>query len=523
MANNIIVFGLTIDTKKFTQRLEMARNALQTLVNPLNELIDYRHNLNLFASAGNLSQEQLSKISEKLAMVSESTGIAREQLIGAASDILDATGDITSSTNNLDLLAKIAVGTGSKLEELGIVASGMKNNLGIADNQLKDIFNTIISQGDTGSLPFKAMSSRIKELTTSASQLRVSGGSDIKDFFGFTQIAFKSFGSVDNMNDAIKNFAQKFNEGSIYKNLGVLSYTTRDGIKTKKSFNKFLEDIIIASKGKQQLLIKTFGGPGANLFSKMAEYYAKGGIEGLRKEMQIFQNIPNDVITAKFQNVRINDTRNAMDRFNEVMKSLSETAFIPMLGQFTKELNTLLGDKTRINDLKESLRMLSDVFFDIAKGLGFIAKYTIPWLGIFSNAQSIDEEPKRKTEIAQSIIIERYKKLNEIQKLSMSKKYGLSENLNDTAFVSKLVQKYGLEAGTDASGNLIISANRFKGSDIGNRVGNELTELARNGIKIEMMVNIDKQSGDVGVRTSNKNVTISKNYQSNFWNPRQAQ
>jgi hypothetical protein len=373
MVNQILI-GLGLDRRSiglFMGSMQAVRNSLESLWSQALPIMQYKHDLNLFSAASYVSAGKLKQINTQLNITAENTGIAREELLQSALQIIDATGKVGSSVNNLSMMAEVAVGTGSNLSDLGTVVAGLSNNFGIADDQMREFMNTVISQGDIGSLPFRKLAPEIKELTMAANQLRVKGKSDLTDFFGFTQIAFRNIGSASEMTTSFNNFAKAYSTSKIRKNLGVVSFDIVNGTKIKKSFSKYIEDIVASTKGSEGKLIKAMDIRAAKAFAPLMRVFreAGGGEEG-RKAIQaffdVFRNNNVDVITEKLNRMQ-KDPVVALNRYKELKKTLSEIALTPAIDVFVGEMNKFLSNKQNINDIKESFIIIANVLSGMAK------------------------------------------------------------------------------------------------------------------------------------------------------------
>lgn len=239
----------------------------------IKDIIDWEHQLNLLGVTAGYSREKIKTVGNEIRDVAMQSGIMANDLVAASAGIVDATGDLESSVSMLGRLAQVSVATDASMQDIGTTYSALRMNTKMTNEAISEFFDTIVGQGDVGSMPFKKTAAEMKALTTVARNLKIEGGKELAQFFGFVQAAAPSLPSASELTSSI----QSFQSNILVKSKEIKKLLNFDvnvrGTKELKDFNDLLVGVVAGAGGDYAKLTKIFTEEGARALAPFATLY----------------------------------------------------------------------------------------------------------------------------------------------------------------------------------------------------------------------------------------------------------
>ena len=223
------------------------------------------------------------ELKDLLFAVGKQTYQAPEDLLAAMEQIVEKTGDFDLAVQGLKDMGFAGTASAAALADIGAVTSNLNQKLGITKAELREAFDILIKQGDTGAFTLQKMAGMGERLFTSAASFGVKGIRGLREFGAFIQMVRTGTGSEEQATTAIeRTFADLIQN---YKKIRKLTgFSVIDPEKSRKAGRTVFKDlsvvvkeIVSRTKGDQIILRQLFGEESIRAINAIAESYKKFG------------------------------------------------------------------------------------------------------------------------------------------------------------------------------------------------------------------------------------------------------
>lgn len=319
--------------------------------------------LTRFGISASLNAEQLNAYKTELAGVSRETGIAQTELLRGAQAYVALTGDAEGATAATATFAKIALATGSSMDDIASTAAALRQNLKIDPADFEAAFSILNTQGKQGAVEIKELATEMPGLA--AAFQRFTGGSGIQglsDLGAIMQSIRLGFGTTAEAATGLEGLFTSFTRSAKkFQKVGVQIFQKdpKTGKQVMRNFLDIVDDLRKKGLSDTQL-VGMFGRVEAfNAFKQIDKNRAQ--IVELGKASQDTDSINRDAAT--FQ-------ESSSQRINKSLNSLKVTlmdlgsAVLPGVAKAFEVLGEIGGKAL------EGLRIVSGAVATAVKGIG---------------------------------------------------------------------------------------------------------------------------------------------------------
>lgn len=215
----------------------------------VSEFRDVEKEMTRFQIDAQLGADKMSTFRAEVMRVSNATGVSRQSLVEGAHAYQILTGDADGARESMDLFAKVAIASGSSMDEIAHVAGAMRMNARIDPKNFQEGFDVLLSMGHKGSVELRDFGSEVARLMPMVDNFGNASGMDKwTEMAAGIQGVRKEFGDV---NQAATGFAQlmaRLSNDKVAERLAshgvmVWSIDPKSGLHVKNDLFKILDQI----------------------------------------------------------------------------------------------------------------------------------------------------------------------------------------------------------------------------------------------------------------------------------------
>lgn len=241
----------------------MTRRGMDALIEQGHEVLNFREALGRLGLAARKTPQELSGIEAAVRSASNATGLGALEILKGTRAYVDIAGAERYTTEKMELLARVAQASGSKINDLAQVMYQLQHAMKIPDEQLESTFSGLLNMSKDGTIHFAQMAEEINELAPQFARFGVTGRDGMMQLAAMMQITRAGFASVAETGTGMTRIFQGLNMHSDkFENYGVRIFNVgKNGVKTFRPFLDILNDIQrnnVLSKDPH-LLRKAFG------------------------------------------------------------------------------------------------------------------------------------------------------------------------------------------------------------------------------------------------------------------------
>lgn len=219
------------------------------------DVLDFEKKLKRLEIQAGKSQLNVDEFRKKIDKLSGATGQSRQALLDTAARFVSLTGDAQAAQQNLELFAQVATGTGSTLEDIaGAAVAVQKQFSDIKPDEMRQVFDLLITQGNKGSVEIKQVAAELGQLGglfTAFGDKGITGLADLGAAFQTLQTEF-GFDPAKARTGLNSFFTQLLKKRKQLKKATGVDVLTADG--KQKGISQILDELSAKGVGVQELL-----------------------------------------------------------------------------------------------------------------------------------------------------------------------------------------------------------------------------------------------------------------------------
>jgi len=203
--------------------------------------IDFQSRLVRMKIEGRATAEQMSELKDNLFSVGKAMHQDPGDLLSGVDRIVEKIGNFKFAKEHLEGMAMAATATGASMEDIGSLASDLKQKFGI-DKELVESIDILFAQGKTGAFRFQDFATQGERITAAASSmLGLKGVQGVRQMGALLQMAKSATGSPEEAATSFENFAREIIKNA--KPLGKLGINVWDPVASKKAGRNVVKDV----------------------------------------------------------------------------------------------------------------------------------------------------------------------------------------------------------------------------------------------------------------------------------------
>lgn len=336
---------------------------------------------------------------EWFAITQDVKGVTADALADGVKEFVKITGDLATARGSIKDFAKVAVASGTSVENVAAAAAAISKQFKITDpKQIMDVLATLTYQGKSGSFELSDAASLMPKMAAAGAGLGgLTGVEGVKTLGGLSQISKDNYGSpeesVTAINRLITNFTTKSDK---LKASGVNVYD-------KKGEKRNLRDLIFES------VEKVGGNSQADKEKGLSDIFGDGfgSIQGLVKTYnKVFsetKGTDKDKVGAARAAIEaeFNKVANAAGGVADVEKDYQQ-AQRTMAAGWTASQEALAGAfgknvTPKMNEFSNRLNLAPGLIDKFSKAAGIGADMLIGFAGVLESLGILDKEPDEVT------------------------------------------------------------------------------------------------------------------------------
>lgn len=204
------------------------------------QVFDFQKRLVRLRQASRATGGQIQTLEQQIFRVAKARGIDPDQLLGGAEKYVERTGDLAGFSAAMDALGKVAMATGSELDDVAATQAALAQQFGLFPEETEKAFDVLASQGQRGTVEMKNLATMVANL---APTWRLFGDSNgvqgMADMGALLQMTAKGFGNATEAGTGFQSLM-----GNLIRATPKLNAI---GVKTK---GRSMADILFDLKGK---------------------------------------------------------------------------------------------------------------------------------------------------------------------------------------------------------------------------------------------------------------------------------
>lgn len=293
-----------------------------------------------YAKLAGLSADQTAALSAEIDKLSrrERTGMANMDLLTGLKTYVGKGLDQDRALRALEPTGRAAKATGAAFDEMAASGFAAMDNLKVAPEELRKVFDVMAQSGKEGSFELKAMARAFPELTSGAQALGMEGVDGVASLSAALQVAMKSAGSEDQAANNLSNFLGKLTAPDTVKKF-------KDaGINLKEEFQKAAASGADPLEHMLGVIAQATGGDQFKMGELFADKQVLDFLRAAIPNLEEYRRIKDSAMSA--DGIIDADYARTMGDFNEAVKQVKNSlqglfgAAGPLLPIFTDMLNS---------------------------------------------------------------------------------------------------------------------------------------------------------------------------------------
>jgi len=329
------------------------------------------------------------------------TGTNREDVLAGLENYVQKTGDIKAAVANLKNFSDFALAFKSTTGDIATAAATIQQQFGISDaNDVAQALTAFGLQGRSGAFELVDLASELPQIGAAGARFGLQGVEGAKVIGGLSQLAIQSTGSAPEAATAVKQMfnqlqakATQIQSGKAFGGREKVDvYEGGDTTAQGRDIRDVLTEVIAASGGRQDELLKIFDVRGVNAVSQLATAFkdanlaAGGGEAGKAAGIEAVRRMLDESIetTGKFSDIQ-NDVAIMMEddsvKVSQAMQELEielGQAFLPAVREVTKAL-------------QENMPAIKDFAAELGHIVSYLAENPFKGIGTLIGAKVIAE------------------------------------------------------------------------------------------------------------------------------------
>jgi TP901 family phage tail tape measure protein len=308
-----------------------------------NDIMSFEKGLTRLGIQARRNAGDMAKLRAQIYQLGSSTGADPDKILGGVTKFVELTGDIDTATNSMALWTRVAQGSGSSMEDIASTAAALSKNMGIGADQAERAFNVMLSQGKTGAVELRDLSTLAAGLTPQFATFGTKGVAGLAEMGALLQDIRPGFGSAEEAATGLSSLMEAIpKKAKFLKHAGVNPFTVdANGVKHLRDLKDIAFELLDKTKGDPQKLEHILGRAEAYRAILALQQAGKKNVEDL-----IQSGLTSNEVQADFARY----TETAAGKMDKLRAQLKET--------FSK---TLAGNLDHIVDLMKMLTKLLDV------------------------------------------------------------------------------------------------------------------------------------------------------------------
>lgn len=232
------------------------------------QVFDFQKRLVRLRQSSRESVGTMQRLEKQLFAVGRARGIDPTELLGGAEKYTELTGDLMGFVDQLDALGKVGTAGAGSLDELAAIAANASMSMGVASEDMAQMFDVLVSQGQRGSVELKEMARELPSLIAMHRNFGKTGVDAMAEMGAMIQMGKKGFGTGS---EAATGYMALM--GQITKKAAQLKkfkVNVFDAKGNKRAASDILHDLAASKLGRggkmESQLIKVLGSKEAVLF-----------------------------------------------------------------------------------------------------------------------------------------------------------------------------------------------------------------------------------------------------------------
>ena len=320
------------------------------------QALEFGRSLAILAGQAGITEEAQMRLGQALTDTSVKFGVLRTDALRGFEAVIEKSGDFELATQVIDNMAKASVGLGADMEDLGQLAASLNVSFGAGANEIKKFFDVLTAQGDKGQITLKDFARIGEEVFGTAAGFGIRGATGVNALSALIQ---SSVGTADERKTALNSLLSEFvaKKSKIQKKTGI---STLDKAGNVKDPAQLVKDIIKATKGDISVLSSLFSGTAIKPFLLSAQQFRETGkFTDLDKFLGAGAGAEG-LVERRFKRVETTAGGVALEKFQNVITALSDSALAPALTELSNSLADLLKDKQKVEALTELFKTLGE-------------------------------------------------------------------------------------------------------------------------------------------------------------------
>jgi TP901 family phage tail tape measure protein len=323
--------------------------------------IDFDDKMTRLGITADISAERVDALKKKMWETAQAPDIKInvDSLNEAMDQVLERTGDIEFAESNLRAMGLAIQATGASGADIGgLFAEFQKMKLG-ADDAMKSL-DLLTLQGKAGAFTLENLASLGPRTISAYSATGRSGSQALREMGAALQVIRMGTGSSEQAATAFEAVFTDLRNPQNQKDLAKLGVSLKDRSGNFRSIADIMKDIVVLSKGNENIIGSMFGSEAMRAFNTLiGEYKKTGSITSLQK----FLDLQSDGTTILKDSARAaNDAKSNIENLQTAFYRFADSKLTGPLSKVTDGLNQLAEDPDKFQR----------VFTGIAIGLGAI-------------------------------------------------------------------------------------------------------------------------------------------------------
>lgn len=330
-------------------------------------LMAYEAMLTRIAIQGGLTAAEQENLNKQMMSTALAAGQDRMNVLSGLDIIVEQLGDLEFARDIIKDIAIASTATGAEMSSLGALAVQLKQKLNLANNEIKDALNTLTVQGKYGAFTLKDMADNGERLFAAAGRFDMKGLDSVRSFGALMQVARMGTGSSEQATTSIEgilsDILSKQKKIAKYK---INLYTDKD--KTQlKALDTIIKEIIVKTKGREDLLGNIFGRQSIRGITTLAKLYRDTGGFALFDELVSADAERAGEIMLDF--ARYSETTEfSMRQLANLATVFGDSLVGGVLSSLNADLRELTSNPEKMEEFKKQLQEIGKNVGDLAKG-----------------------------------------------------------------------------------------------------------------------------------------------------------
>ena len=333
-------------------------------------LVEYKKQLSMLVIQAGLARSEIAKLDNEVMNAAFASRQPRSDILSGLDIITEQTGNLELARDIIVDIGRASTASGAEVRSMAALANQLYEKLNISKDEIKSALNLLTVQGKSGSYTLGNMADNAERLFAAAGRFDMQGIEDLRKFGALIQMAQMGIGNPERTTTAIETMVADILAKQ--KEIGKLKiggkrleiYSDKD--KTKlKAIDEIIQSIIVATKGREDLLGKIFGQTSIKAITELSSLYRSTGGFSFFQELQ-HADVGREGEVDKDFEARTKDVDKKIQQLRNLVTTFGDGLVGGVLGSMGKSLDDMTDEK-KLADFRKEVQELGKDLGDIGE------------------------------------------------------------------------------------------------------------------------------------------------------------